>query len=224
MPKQKKKRSSKDHLPADHYPAFIKLKGKKVVVIGGGSVAERKVISLLKTGASITVISPVLTQKLTSIKDKGSILHICRTYKKGDLTDSFLVIAATDDPSVNTRVAKDSSSPVNVADAPDECTFIVPSVTRRGPLTIAVSTGGASPALASTIRKELEQLYNSEFGKYLSFAGEMRRKAMKAIPDKDERSLFLKGLASEEILQRLRSKGLKAVVNEVSARFEKLIS
>lgn len=207
----------------NYYPAFLNLQGKKAVVVGGGNIAERKILSLLKAGAEVTVVSPAITARLCKEKTKKSIKHIARCYRKGDLRGSFLVIAATDDPSVNTQVAKDAPSLVNVVDVPKECSFIAPSVIKRGPLTIAISTGGVSPAFSKTIRQELEKIYGLEIGDYLKFVGNIRKKALAGISDKKKRERFLKDLASGKMLQSLRAKGLQIVRRVVEEKLAELI-
>ncbi len=177
-----------------YYPVFLNLKGKRAVVIGGGKVAERKILTLLKARADITVISPQLTKRLKKLK--GKIKHIPRQYRKGDLKGSFLVIAATDSQAINKKVSEDAPCLVNVVDAPSLCNFIVPAVVRRGPLTIAISTSGVSPALSRSIRKELERLYGPELADYLRSLEKIRVQAIKEIPDRKKRTKFLKNLAS----------------------------
>lgn len=206
----------------NYYPAFLNLQGKKAVVVGGGNIAERKALSLLKAGASVTIVSPVITPRLSKEKEKKSLTHIARSYRKGDLRGSVLAIAATDDPFVNTRVAKDSPSLVNVVDVPKECSFIAPSVIKRGPLTIAISTGGVSPAFSKTIRQELEKIYGQEIGEYLNFVAEIRMMALAVVHDKKKRSHFLKDLASAGILQSLRSAGFKVVRKDIENKIAKL--
>jgi precorrin-2 dehydrogenase/sirohydrochlorin ferrochelatase len=206
----------------EYYPAFLNLKEKQAVVVGGGPIAERKVLMLLRAGAAVTVISPLLTDRLRKEKLKKNIRHIARSYRQGDLAGSFLVIAATDKPSVNSQVALDGPSLVNVVDMPEQCTFIAPSIIQRGLLTIAISTGGASPAFSKSIRKELEKTYGAETGAYLRFVRTMRRKALACIHDKKRREQFLRGLVSEEALQRLRSQGIKLVRQAAQERFLKI--
>jgi precorrin-2 dehydrogenase/sirohydrochlorin ferrochelatase len=162
-----------------YYPVFLNLKGKKAVVVGGGKVAERKILSLLKAGSDVKVISPYLTKRLEKEKLRGRIKHTPRQYRKGDLESVFLVIAATDSGVINERVSKDAPYLVNVVDTPHLCNFIVPSIVNRGLLTIAVSTSGVSPGLSRSIRKELEKLYGPEFANYL--------KSVKVIRAKDAR-------------------------------------
>ncbi|RPI38563.1 MAG: bifunctional precorrin-2 dehydrogenase/sirohydrochlorin ferrochelatase [Nitrospiraceae bacterium] len=206
----------------NYYPAFLNLEGKKAVVIGGGKVAERKVLTLLRAGAKVTVVSPALTKRLLKEKEAKRIRHISRVYRQGDLKGCFLAIAATDSPEVNTKVAGDAPGLLNVVDVPSECNFIAPSVVRRGPLVFAISTGGTSPAFAKTIRKEIEKLYGSVFSDYLGFVKSLRARAMQEISDKQARERFLKGLASGDILEGLRTKGLTAVQESVMKRFIKL--
>ncbi|MGE5299502.1 MAG: bifunctional precorrin-2 dehydrogenase/sirohydrochlorin ferrochelatase, partial [Acidobacteriota bacterium] len=180
----------------NYYPAFLNLKSRKAVVVGGGKVAERKVSALLKAGADVTVISPSIAPGLQKELSRKRIIHLSRTYRRGDLRGALLVIAATDSPETNRRVSKDAPALVNVVDVPAECNFIAPSVVRRGPLLLAVSTSGTSPALARTLREELEKSYGPDLSEYLRFVRKVRAKAMTAIPEKDKREAFLKGLAS----------------------------
>lgn len=150
------------------YPAFLNIKGKVCVVVGGGVVAERKVVGLLRAGALVKVVSPTLTERLGRDRQKGKITHIARRFRKGDLKGAFLAVAATDDEAENRKIAAENERiPVNVVDRPELCSFIVPSTLRRGPLQIAVSTSGASPATARAIRLELEKLYGPEMGRRL---------------------------------------------------------
>lgn len=207
----------------NYYPAFLNLHGKKAVVVGGGNIAERKILSLLKAGATVTVVSPAITAMLRKEKEKKSLTHIARSYRKGDLMGSALVIAATDDLSVNTQVARDAPSLVNVVDVPKECSFIAPSVIKRGPLTIAISTGGISPAFSKTIRQELKKIYGSEIGEYLNFVGSIRKKALAGISDTKKRERFLKDLASGKLLQSLRTKGFRVVRKVIEEKLAKLI-
>jgi precorrin-2 dehydrogenase/sirohydrochlorin ferrochelatase len=187
-----------------YYPILLNLKGKKCIVVGGGKVAERKALLLLKSGAKITVISPECTGRLKKEHLREHIKYISRRYKKGDLKNAFLVIAATDSNETNRKISEDAPYLVNVVDKPLLCNFIVPSVVRRGPLTIAVSTSGISPSLARTIRKELEGLYGREFEKHLNYIKKMRVKALSRIKNNKERIKFLRGL-SLNAWKKLRS-------------------
>ncbi|OGW56883.1 MAG: hypothetical protein A2Z09_00360 [Nitrospirae bacterium RBG_16_43_8] len=187
-----------------YYPILLNLKGKKCVVVGGGKVAERKALSLLKSGAKITVISPECTVRLKKENLTGRIKYISRRYKNGDLKNAFLVIAATDAGETNRKISEDAPYLVNVVDMPLLCNFIVPSVVRRGPLTIAVSTSGVSPSLARTIKKELEGLYGREFEKHLNYIKKIRVRSLAGIKNNKERIKFLRGL-SLNAWKKLRS-------------------
>jgi precorrin-2 dehydrogenase len=206
----------------NYYPVFLDLKGRKVVVVGGGKVAERKILVLLKAGAEITVISPSMTRRLLSERAKKTIRHIPRHFAGDDLKGAFLTIAATDSPEINKEAARRAPALVNVVDVPSECNCITPSVITRGALTIAISTGGASPALAKTVRKELEGIYGPEITGYLTFLRRMRTKALSGIADKGTREKFLKSLASPAIVKMLRTKGLAEVRKTVLSRFRAL--
>lgn len=209
---KKRKKSSHPSPSKNYYPAFLDITERKCVVIGGGRVAERKCPPLIRAGAKVVVISPTLTQGLEALKKRGLIRHIGRRYRRGDMKSAFVAIAATDSREINLKVVADATmykTLLNVVDNPPLCNFIVPSVLRRGSLTIAISTGGVSPAMARTIRKSLEGLYRAEFSKYLKFLNTIRTKAMKEIPDKRKRSALLKGLASQEIMRLLFQKGFR---------------
>ncbi len=205
-----------------YYPVFLNLKGKNVVVIGGGRVAERKARMLIKAGASVRIISPSLTHNLKKLHEAGKLTYIKRTYKKGDLRKAFLVIAATSSQQINTKIANDAEFLINVIDMPSEGNFIAPSVVNRGPLTIAISTEGASPAIAKALRMEMEQLYGAEFARYLKFTEVIRQRAIKKITDNKKRERFLKSLASAEKLRSLRTKGFRAVSTAVLTAFDNL--
>ena len=132
------------------------------------------------------------------------------------------MIAATDSPEVNSKVADEAPGLLNVVDVPWECNFIAPSIVKRGPLVFAISTGGTSPAFAKAVRKELEKLYGRVFSDYLGFVKTLRSRAMQEIADKPAREKFLKSLASGEVLDTLRTKGLDPVKKSVMFRFSKL--
>ena len=202
-----------------YYPAFINLENKKTVVVGGGKIAERKILGLLDTGAKVTVVSPGITKRIEREKQKSGLRHICRGYRKSDLKKAFLVIAATDDRDVNERVSRDAPCLVNIVDVPKLCNFIVPSSMQRGPLTIAISTGGVSPALARSLRKELEKIYGCEFSGYLKTLQKIRAQAMTMIKDGKKRAVFLKAVASENMLKLLKEKGCSEAGEAVKSLF-----
>ena len=163
--------------PFPYYPIFLKIHERKCIVIGGGEVALRKVRMLLECGADITVISPTLHPGLTELAEKKAVHLVRRNYRTGDLRGAAVVIAATDSKRTNHRAAADAGRTkalVNVVDDPGPSDFIVPSSFRKGELTIAVSTGGASPALARKLRMRLEKDFGEEFAILLSLIGEVR--------------------------------------------------
>lgn len=206
----------------NYYPVFLNLSGRKAVVVGGGKVAERKIAALIRAGADVTVISPFLTPGLKKALSRKKISHLSRQYRRGDLRGAFLTIAATDSSETNRRVSKDAPGLVNVVDVPSECNFIAPSIVRRGPLLLAISTSGTSPAFARTLRKELEKSYGPDLSEYLKFVKKIRAKAMIAIPQGDKREGFLKNIASEEVLKALRVRGVGAVKEAVLGKLQRL--
>ncbi|MFO7760118.1 MAG: bifunctional precorrin-2 dehydrogenase/sirohydrochlorin ferrochelatase [Desulfobia sp.] len=160
-----------------YFPVCLDLKDRDCLVIGGGRVASRKVKQLLACGARMTVISPELNSELTVLVDKGDISWWKRLYKKGDLDGAFLVIAATDDPAVQSTVyeeAEEGGILLNVADAPQWCHFILPATVRRGDLTVSISTSGKSPALAKNLREQLEEQFEEEYDLLLQLLGSLR--------------------------------------------------
>ena len=144
---------------APYYPAFLDVKNRPCVIIGGGQVAEGKITSLLECGARIKMICPEVTPAVQTLADAGTLLWEKREYQEGDLEGAFLAIAATDNNSVNREIYREAekrSVLLNVADVTHLCTFIAPSVVRRGEVTVAISTSGLSPALARKLREELQ--------------------------------------------------------------------
>ena len=145
-------------MPA-YYPVFLDLKGRRCVVIGGGDIGEEKVVKLLDHHAIVTVISPDVTEGLRRLVDGKRLHWVQRKYEPADMEGAFIAIVAdTSDASLNRSVSKEARTrniPLNVADVTDLCTWIAPAVVNRGKVTVAVSTGGASPALARKFREEL---------------------------------------------------------------------
>jgi len=161
-----------------YYPINLNLEGRKCLVVGGGDVAERKVRTLLSFGAVVTVVSPEIKKSLAAYVRSGKVRHIERGYQKNDLKGAFVVIAATNDPSVNALVARHAASQntlVNVVDVPKLCNFIVPSVVRRGSLTIGISTGGQSPMFAQMWRKKCEKCLTPAHTAFLRMLGSIRK-------------------------------------------------
>ena len=158
-------------------PIFLKLRGRKALVIGGGSVAESKIESLLLSEAEVHVVAPDLNQRVAELADVGKIVWRQKSFEATDLDDVFLVIAATNLPEINHlvyRLAEERSILCNAVDDPDHCHFYYGAVVRRGPLQIAISTDGLSPALAQRLRGELEQQFGPEYEAWLEYLGAMR--------------------------------------------------
>lgn len=159
------------------YPVCLDIEGKLCVVVGGGRVAERKVLGLLACDAQVSVISPELTEKLSNLYDAGSILWIGRGYRPGDLKQAFLVIAATNEEETQKQVYDEAAAHnllLNVADVPQRCNFILPATVRQGDLVISISTAGKSPALARKLRMELEKRYGAEYKILVNILGAIR--------------------------------------------------
>jgi precorrin-2 dehydrogenase / sirohydrochlorin ferrochelatase len=208
----------------DYYPIFLDLKGKQCVVIGGGKVAERKVLSLLRAGARVTVISPELTEGLNSGRSKKAFLHVAREFRRSDLKEAFLVIAATSNDLINIKISEEALLLVSIASEPEKGNFISPAFLQKGSLAIAVSTGGASPAMASAIKKELDALYSKEFVSYLLFLENLRRDIKKKIPDQETRKRLFREAASDKMLGIVRKEGIrsaKKTVLENLAKYQK---
>jgi precorrin-2 dehydrogenase len=190
-----------------YFPVFLDLHEKPAVVIGGGAVAERKVLALLACGARITVVSPSLTKKLSYLVQAGALRHRKRRWRDADLREAFVVLATTNDPASNAEAARRVRSRaglINVADDPLRCNFILPSVLTRGDLTIAVSTSGQSPAVARRIRQELERSLGNVYGRYLRTMGEVRGQVQDRVPSIRRRRSIMKGLAASDLLALLQ--------------------
>jgi precorrin-2 dehydrogenase/sirohydrochlorin ferrochelatase len=197
-----------------YYPLFLDISGRKCVVIGGGNVAERKVERLLACGALTEVVGKVLTPLLAAWKVEGKIVHRSADYEESCLVDAFLVIGATDDEAVNGRIARDARAlgiPVNIVDDPARCDFILPSIVERGDLSIAVSTGGRSPALAKKLRRDLEAVYGPEYAILLEILGELREKVIAGERPSDENRERFEAVVSSEILDHIRARRWKDV-------------
>lgn len=190
------------------YPVnLVGLADRRCIVVGGGEVAQRKVESLLEAGAQrVVVISPRLTHKLRALSQAKRIEHRPRGYQQGDLEGAFVVIAATGDPDVNREVwheAEERRLLINVADDPQHCSFFVPSVVRRGDLTISICSGGQDPALSARLRQELEPRFGPEYAAFLEIAGALRDRVGRELSGR-ARSRFWYALADSEVLALLK--------------------
>ncbi len=184
------------------------------MVVGGGEVAARKAASLLEAGADVAVVSPSMVDALTELARAGRIQHIDREYQAGDIAGTALVYAATDDADLHRRLhdeARARGIPINVVDVPALCTFITPAVMTRGSLKIAVSTEGASPAMAKRIIAHLERLFGPEYGLAMEVLRAARRHLQANEPNIANRAKKLTALAAARIPEYLRKGDLDAV-------------
>jgi len=160
-----------------YYPVFLDIAGKPVVVIGGGKIAHQKVAGLLKAGAEVTVISPELNREMSKLAAGARFRHIQRGYQSGDLEGYVLAFVATDDRTVNATVAQEGKQRrvwVNAVDDAPNCDFIMPAIAQEGGLIAAISTSGASPAMARKMREELEAFLSEGYALMLELAAEVR--------------------------------------------------
>jgi precorrin-2 dehydrogenase/sirohydrochlorin ferrochelatase len=165
------------------YPVFLNLKGKRVVVIGGGEVADRKIQSLMDTGASILVVSPEVTSGIASLFEQKRIHLFNRHYVAGDCAGAALVFSATGDAEISRAVYEEATALgifINTADQPAQCSFIMPAVVRRGDIGVAISTSGTSPALAARLRRKISGIIGPEYARLAELLSrarpEIRRK------------------------------------------------
>ena len=203
-----------------YYPVNLDLTRRRCVVIGGGEVAERKVARLLECGARVTVVGRAITPALAERKAAGQLEHIEKDYEAGVLDGAFLVIGATDRDEVNGRISKDALARgllVNIVDDPERCNFILPSLVRQGDLSIAVSTGGKSPALAKTLRKELERQYGPEYRTLIDILGALRQKILAWGRQSADNKAVFEDLVHSDLLQAIREKDsgrVNAIIQE----------
>jgi len=203
-----------------YYPALLDLAGRLVLLVGGGAVATRKLAALLQAGARVRLVSPELAPETEAQVIQEGVEFFQRGFEPHDLDGAWLVVCATDDEALNRAVAAAAEAArvfVNVVDVPPLCSFIVPAVVRRGELTVAVSTGGASPAAARRLRQSLEGQFGPEWGVYLAILRAARQK-LTALgrPADQNRPLFYE-LVDSELMQRVTG-GDAAGVDEVLTR------
>lgn len=163
------------------YPVNLDIKDRHCLVVGGGSVASRKAKTLMECGAVVTVVSPEISAALKNMEQNSNITLVQRPYETSDLDGKFLVIGATNDEALNRRINADAEKRhmlCNIADVPDICNFILPSIIRRGDLCVAISTSGKSPAFAKKLRKDLEKTFGDEYALFLTLMGEIRKKLL----------------------------------------------
>ena len=197
----------------DLFPIVLKLQSRKCVVIGGGEIAASKLDALLAAGAQVLVIAPKAVASIQEQVREQKLTWQEREFTARDVEGAFLVVAATDSPAVNEsiyRACTERGVLCNVVDDPDHCDFFYPAVVRRGPLQIAISTSGRSPALAHRLRVELEQQFGPEYEDWVEHLGRERRDVLaRKLPPDDQRRL-LEQIASREAFEEfVRSKPRK---------------
>jgi precorrin-2 dehydrogenase / sirohydrochlorin ferrochelatase len=189
------------------YPIYLNLAAKRVLVIGGGEVAERKIESLLGTGAAIVVVSPDVTSRIVLLATEKRIKLHRRHYKTGDCQGAAFVFSTTDDPDVSQTVFQDAHTAgalVNTADRPALCDFIMPAVVRRGDIAIAISTGGTSPGLAARLRQKIARLIGPEYGLLAQLLARARPQILRRIPDQTERKALQYRILDSDIMTYLK--------------------
>lgn len=197
-----------------YYPLFLNLDGRRVAVVGGGRVAERKVRQLLACGARVTIISPDLTPKLRAWRRKKKISWKPRGYRRCDLDGMWLAIAATDRPAINRKIAADAARKkiwMNVVDDPVRSSAIAPAWFRRGKLTVAFSTGGASPALARQLRLDLSKQIGRDYAAYTDFLARLRRQVHRRVKDLAARQRLMRRLVRANLLPLVKQGNQKAL-------------
>ena len=193
---------------ASLFPMFVKLDGRRCLVVGGGPIAESKIESLLAAGARVTVVSPALTEKLERLHRQGAFEWHARRFEASDLQKAFLVIAATSDDATNDAVYREADRRgilCNAVDQPPRCHFYFPAVVQRGDLQIAISTAGRSPSLAQRLRKEFEAQFGPEYSGWVKWLGEVREALMERKLAFRTRKRLLAYLARRESFERWRA-------------------
>jgi precorrin-2 dehydrogenase/sirohydrochlorin ferrochelatase len=184
------------------FPLFLKLTNRPCLVIGAGNLAESKIESLRAAQGKVTVIAPEASPKILDLAASGEIEFINRPYAPGDIKNYFLVVTATNVSAVNRAVFHEATANnvlCNAVDDPPFCDFYFPSIVRRGDLQIAISTAGASPALAQRLRKEINEQLPLDTGDWLTDLGNLRREVVAAEPLNESRRLILHQLATREV-------------------------
>ena len=200
-----------------YYPINLNLNGRKVVVIGGGRIAERKIMGLIEAMAVVTVISPKLTLELMEYAEEGKLIWKEKDFTAEDIQDAFLVIAATNQPEINLAIKK-AAAPhqlVSLVDNPEESDFILPAVVNQGKLSITVSTSGASPILAKKIKQEIADQFGPEYKEYVDFLYSCRKRILEEINDPKIKKLLLSEITEPTYLHsKTRQEDFKERMNQ----------
>jgi precorrin-2 dehydrogenase/sirohydrochlorin ferrochelatase len=195
----------KKHYP--YYPIYIDIEDRAVLIVGGGAVCARKAETMMRYGARVTIVSPEITEEIAAWEQAGVLAVCLKKYFESDLKGASIVIASTDDPCVNARVARDCRRrriPVNVVDVTHLCEFIVPAIIEKGSIQIAISTGGKSPALARTLKEDLQRTIGPEYAEVNDLLGTLRKSAKKVLPTDIDRKRFFDDIIAAGVLDLLR--------------------
>lgn len=190
-----------------YYPIYIDIEERDVVIIGGGTVCARKAETMMKYGARVTVVSPEFTEEIEQWEREGKLVLKRKHYQDADLQGANIVIASTDNQHVNEQIAADCRRrkiPVNVVDVTPLCEFIVPAIIEKGSIQIAVSTGGKSPAVARTLKEDLQRSIGPEYAEANDVLGTLREGAKATLPTDVDRKRFFDGILDRGILEMLR--------------------
>ncbi len=202
------------------YPIYLNISDKKCVIVGGGDVAYRKACSLREAEAKVTVVSPEFCENFLN---DGNFDLNKKEYEVSDINNASIVVASTNNEEVNKTVYADAvkmNIPVNVVDQPHLCSFIVPSMIRRGDLCVSISTGGTGPALARNIRESLEERFGPEYADFTALLSIMRKLAMSKITDDKKRKNVLQNLADDKYLTMIKQSGRDAAEKEMRKTIE----
>jgi precorrin-2 dehydrogenase/sirohydrochlorin ferrochelatase len=216
-----------------YYPICLDIQNRSCLVVGGGSVGTRKVITLLNCGAKVTVVSPAASAHLQELANNGLITLTNRPFQFSDLAGMFLVCSATDNQELNRQIhakAEGLGMLCNVADRPEICNFILPSIVNRGDLIIAISTAGQSPAFAKKLRKDLEKVFGSEYAEFLKLMGAVRQKLLSRDHRPEAHKHLFEQLINRDLVAMIKAHqydDINAVLFEILGKgydFESLIS
>src|SRR5919198_1978638 len=216
----------RDMLETPFYIACLKLKGRRCVVVGGGEVGLEKVEGLLACDGDVTLVAPEAVPELEELAREGSIRWERRAYEPSDLEGAFMVIASTNQTDVNIGIYEDAEKRamlVNVVDVPPLCNFILPAIVRTGPLAIAISTAGASPALAKRIKAEIAATYGEPHARLAVLLNEARGWAKGTLPTYQDRKAFFEGIVNGEPdpIELLRAGDEQAVRELIKSNMER---
>ncbi|WZL71768.1 bifunctional precorrin-2 dehydrogenase/sirohydrochlorin ferrochelatase [Clostridiaceae bacterium 35-E11] len=211
---------------AKYYPIMLDICEKDCIVVGGGQVAERKVLSLLDAEANVIIISPRITEKLHKLHKEKKIHWINRYYQEGDLKEAYLVYVATNDGKINEQCldeARQEEILINIVDKPAMCDFIVPASIKRGDLHITISTSGKSPMLSRKIREDLGRLFGEEYAVFLEGLGRLREKVLEEITDIDLRREIFKKIVYSDYLDKIQTKEIEDAYEEMLRQYKEMI-